>query len=198
MDDSAQSTVTRLLSDLQEGRAGVVNELFSLVYETLRELARDQRRSWQGDFTINTTALVHEAYLKLVGQNRPELETRAHFMNVAAKVMRHVLVDHARARGARKRGGEVQKISIDEELLALPSEMVLTDDRADELLALDEALKRLAEVSEREARVVECRFFGGMSIQETASALGISAMTVKRDWALALAWLRRDLEPTRD
>ncbi len=112
--------------------------------------------------------------------------------------MRHVLVDYARKRGARKRGGEVQRVSIDEGLLALPSEMVFTDDRADELLALDEALKRLTEVSEREAQVVECRFFGGMSIQETASALGVSAMTVKRDWALALAWLRRDMSTSRD
>jgi len=193
MDDSAQATVTRLLSELQSGRTDVINELFERVYETLRNLARDQRQSWDGDFTLNTTALVHEAYLKLVDQTRVEFSTRAHFLNVAAKVMRHLLVDYARQRGAQKRGGDAPKISLEEGLTAIVTEIVITPERSEELISLDNALTKLALINEREAQVVECRFFGGMSLKETAAVLDVSPTTVKRDWSFALAWLRREM-----
>ncbi len=182
-----QTTVTRLLGELQGGNRDVLDELFSLVYNELHELAREQRVDWHGDYTLNTTALVHEAYLKLVGQAQTEWENRAHFLSVAAKAMRHILVDYARRCRAEKRGGDAQKLSLEEVV-------VLTEERAEALVALEEALDRLAQVNEREAQVVECRFFGGMTIAETAAVLGVSPMTVKRDWAMAQAWLLVEMQ----
>lgn len=188
-----QTTVTILLSELQAGNEGVVDQLFSKVYDTLRDMARRERRSWQNDQTLNTTALVHEAYLKLIDQDAPSMESRAHFLNVAGKVMRHLLIDHSRSKLALKRGGDMVKESI-EDALSLPFDGLRIDDtQALELVQLDEALKRLAEISEREAQVVECRFFAGMSIAETALILGVSDMTVKRDWSMAKAWLLREM-----
>lgn len=185
--------MTRLLSELQDGDESVRNELFDRVYDTLRLLAKEQRRGWEGDYTLNTTALVHEAYIKLVDQSISGISTRAHFLNVAAKVMRHLLVDYARTRGTLKRGGNVNKVSIESEFARLTEDVDFTPERAEELLLLDRALKRLASIGAREAEVVECRFFGGMSVKETAVVLNISPTTVKRDWAFAQAWLRREM-----
>lgn len=193
MDETSQSTVTRLLKDLNEGNSENIDLLFEKVYDTLKELSHLQRRKWDGDFTLNTTALVHEAYLKLVDQSRLELESRAHFLSVSAKVMRHLLIDYARQRKSMKRGGEYRTTSLDEVTSMLESELVLTDERADVLLTLDEALKKFAEIEARASRVVECRFFAGMSIEETAAVLDVSPMTVKRDWTVGLAWLRREM-----
>ena len=193
MDDSAHSTVTRLLADLHAGRTDSVDALFEKVYDSLIDLARAQRRHWGDDNTLNTTALVHEAYLKLIDQSKAKLRSRAHFLNTAAKVMRHLLIDYARQRKAIKRGGEFKMTSIDSSISVLEASASFSDESVESLLALDSALKKLSELNEREARVVECRFFAGMSIKETAEVLEVSPMTVKRDWAMALAWLRREM-----
>ena len=193
MAHGSQDTVTRLLDELQRGNRDVLDRLFSVVYEELHGIAHRQRRQWHGDYTLNTTALLHEAYLKLVDQSQAEWESRSHFMAVAAKAMRHILVDYAKQRRAAKRGGDVQKVSLE----AMPGGeevIVLTEERADELIALEEALGRLERVSERQSRIVECRFFGGMTIEETAAALNISPATVKRGWAMAQAWLYREIQ----
>jgi RNA polymerase sigma factor (TIGR02999 family) len=184
--------VRRLLSKLEEGDREATDELVALLYRELRELAHVQRLRWQGNHTVNTTALVHEAYLKLVGQKRIGVESRAHFLAFAARAMRHVLCNHARDRGAQKRGGGVR-------IVPLEAGTVMADphgparEPSSALLALDDALKRLEEVDPRRAQVVECRFFGGMTAQESAAALEISARTVQRDWAVAQAWLHREL-----
>jgi RNA polymerase sigma factor (TIGR02999 family) len=193
MASSVQTTVTRLLGEVQRGNRAVLGELFALVYEELHARAHQQRARWHGDYTLNTTALVHEAYLKLVDQSQAQWEGRSHFLGVAAKAMRHILIDYARRRRAEKRGGDVQKLSLDEMKVGT-DDLVLTQERAEALVVLDEALKRLEQESEREARVVECRFFGGMTVEETAAALGVSARTVKRDWAMAQAWLHREMQ----
>lgn len=178
--------VTRLLARLPGGGREVLDELFPIVYGELERVAHRQLRGERTDLTLNTTALVHETYLKLVGLDRIEWQNRAHFFAVAARAMRRVLIDHAVRRGAEKRGGGLQRLSLDETML-------LTEERAEELLALDEALRRLEKLSERHVRIVECRFFAGMSIEETAEVLGVSTATVKREWALARAWLHREL-----
>ena len=188
-----QSTVTRLLQEYQQGNRAVLNDLFALVYEELLAQARRHRNHWHGDYTLNSTALVHEAYLKLVDQSDVRWESRSHFMGVAAKAMRHILVDYARQRRAEKRGGNVEKLSLDEMKAVLEETFVLSEERAGTLVALEEALERLEKINEREARVVECRFFGGMTVEETAAALEISARTVKRDWAMAMTWLHREM-----
>ncbi len=189
-----QTTVTRLLHELQDGNQAVLDELFSLVYEELRVRAHRQRADWHGDYTLNTTALVNEAYLKLVNKTQVPWESRAHFLSVAAKAMRHILVDYARRRRAEKRGSDVQKLSLEEMKVSLEDVVVLTEERAEAVVMLEEALERLARVNEREARVVECRFFGGMTYEETAEALGVSVRTVKRDWKMAQAWLHREMQ----
>jgi len=188
------SDITRLLGSARAGDAEALNELFPLVYDQLRELARGQRRRWHGDLTLNATALVHEAYAKLMDQGAVPSESREHFFAVAARVMRHVLCNYARDRGRLKRGGSAPHVTIDDSLHA-PD---VIGPEADDLIALDGALVRLEAVSERQARVVECRFFAGLSIDETASALGVSPATVKRDWTLAKAWLYRAVREGRD
>ena len=189
----SQETVTRLLHDLRSGNRSALGELFTLVYEELHIRAKRQRERWQGDLTLNTTALVHEAYLKLVDQTEAEWESRVHFLRAAAKAMRHILVDYARRRRAEKRGGNVQKLSLEEVKKTL-EETVLAEEQGEALVVLDRALQRLEQVSERESQIVECRFFGGMTVQETAITLGISPTTVKRDWAMAQAWLYREMQ----
>ena len=193
MTESVQEQVTRLLDEARAGNRHAFDELFPLVYDELRARAHQQRQYWQGDYTLNTTALVHEAYLKLVDQTQGEWENRAHFLAIAAKAMRHVLLDYAKRRRTKKRGGDRQKFSLEAMHEAGKGIVVLTDERADDLLALDEALVRLARVSDRESRIVECRFFGGMTIRETAAVLGVSPATVNRDWAAAQAWLYREM-----
>ncbi len=202
MASPSQTTVTRLLHELQGGNQAVLGELFSLIYEELfsliyeelRARAHRQRAHWHGDYTLNTTALVHEAYLKLVDQTQAPWESRAHFLGVAAKAMRHILVDYAKRRRAEKRGGGVQKLSLEEMKVSLEGMVVLTEERAEALVALGESLDRLMHVNVREARVFECRFFGGMTFEETAAAIGVSVRTVKRDWAMAQAWLHREMQ----
>lgn len=169
-------------------RAGreVLDRLLPAVYDQLRRVAHRQLRGEGGDHTLGTTGLVHEAYLRLSDLDRLEWRSRAHFFAVAAQAMRRILVDYANSRKALKRGGTRRKVALDE--VALPVDL-----RADEVLALDEALDRLSAVNARYARVVECRFFGGLDIEETAEALDISPATVKRDWTMARAWLNREL-----
>jgi len=164
-----------------------INRLLPVIYEELRRIAHYRLRAEQTGHTLETTGLVHEAYLRLVGSEQLEFESRAHFLAIAAQVMRHILIDSALARRTQKRGGGVQALSID----AVP---IIAEERSEEVLALDEALHRLNEINERQARVVECRYFGGMNIEDTAVALDMSTATVKRDWALARAWLIRELQ----
>ena len=190
-----QATVTRLLGDLRAGNRAAFDRLFPLVYGELLDLARAQRHLWHGDHTLNATALVHEAYLKLVDRERVDWRSRGHFGAVAAKAMRHILIDHARRQKAQKRGGDYIMVSLD------ASEQVeqsaWTGERVTDLLALNEALERLERVSERQARIVEMRFFGGLANEEIAEAIDISLATVKRGWALAQAWLYREIAEAR-
>jgi RNA polymerase sigma factor (TIGR02999 family) len=181
--------ITERLRLAQQGDRAALDEVFALVYDELHRLARAQRRRWSGDDTLDTTALVHEAYLKLVGQEETEWNDRGHFLAVAARAMRHLLVNYAERRRAAKRGGGRPMVSIDD--FNPVSESV-----ADDVIALHEALDRLARVSERQVGVVEFRFYAGLSIDETAQALGVSAATVKRDWKLASAWLHREIQLT--
>ena len=169
------------------GRA-TMDALVPLLYDELRRIAHYRLRAEQTGHTLETTGLVHEAYLRLAGSERLELADRAHLLAVAAQAMRHVLIDSAVRRKAGKRGGGLATVSLDD----VP---VVDAARSDELLALDEALTRLGAIDARQAKVVECRFFGGMSIEDTAAALDLSPATVKRDWALARAWLNRELRP---
>ena len=193
MEPSSPSTVTRLLGRLDAGEDGAADALWPLVYDELRAIARGHRRRWHGDDTLNTTALVHEAYLKLSRQDRLGTASRAHFFALASRAMRHLLCNHARDRQRQKRGGGARPVTLDEGAVAVG----LSDEQADTLAAIDDALRRLERLDARQCRVAECRFFGGMTVLDTASALGVSPATVKRDWALAQAWLRRELEGVR-
>jgi RNA polymerase sigma factor (TIGR02999 family) len=186
MDEKGE--VTRLLAATAKGDRGAYDELLPLVYEKLRGIARGHLRRERTGHTLATTDLVHEAYFALVGIDRVNWVDRAHFFAVAARAMRRVLINHAVARSAKKRGGSREQTSLDVDALPanVPDELVL---------ALDEALQRLERRNERYGRIVECRFFAGMSIDETASALDVSPATVKRDWAMARAWLHRELTP---
>lgn len=187
-----QESVARLLDDLRHGRREALDELFPLVYDELRELAHRQRAAWQGDDTLNTTALVHEAYLKLVDQRRATWESQAHFLATAARAIRHVLINYARDRRAQKRGGGWERVSLDEHYLPAGTDAAAPS-WEDRVVALDEALQRLASRSERQSRIVECRFFGGMTVEQTAHAIGVSVPTVTRSWTVARAWLHREL-----
>jgi RNA polymerase sigma factor (TIGR02999 family) len=188
-----RESVARLLDDLRDGRRDAFDELFPLVYDELRELAHRQRSAWKGHETLNTTALVHEAYLKLVDQRRAAWHTEAHFLAAAAKAIRHILINYARDRRARKRGGGWQRVSLGE-VEAEGGSAADARSWEDRVVALDASLQRLAGLSERQCRIVECRFFGGMTVEQTAVALGLSTATVTRAWAMARAWLRRDLD----
>ena len=185
----APSDVTALLVAWSNGEHSAAEQLIPAVYaELYRQAARAMRREGAGH-TLQATALVHEAYLRLVDQQHVEWRNRAHFFGIAAQVMRRVLVDHARARLAAKRGGELQRIT-------LGTAFDVADAGGDgdtDVLALHEALERLATLDPEQARLVELRYFGGLTIEETAGALGVSPATVKREWALARAWLRREL-----
>jgi len=184
--ESGHRDIAGLLAAWRAGDAQAFDRLFPLVYDELRRIAHRQLGSERPDHTLDTTALVHEAYLKLVDQTRAQLTDRAHFFAVAARAMRRILVDYARRHRAAKRGGPQAPVSLDESML-------LADQRADTLVALDEALTRLAEVEERLSRVVECRFFGGLTEEETAEALTVTARTVRRDWVKAKGWLYQAL-----
>lgn len=196
MTESRAGTVTRLLVQVREGDREAFDEILPLVYDEMRDLARAQRRSWKGDETLDTTALVHEAYLKLVDQSSPDWKDRAHFLAVASRAMRHILIGYARRRQAAKRGGGRNRLSLHDLEAALADPKDPADARDEALLALEDSLEHLEAEDERQSRIVECRFFGGMTIPETAEALGISHATVERGWAAARAWLYRDLERT--
>ncbi len=191
--DQTQKTVARLLEDLGGRDPAAVDQLFSILYDELKELAGRQRHRWHGNYTLNTTALVHEAYVKLVGQSRIEVGGRAHFRALASRAMRHILCDYARDQAAQKRGGGLERLPL-EELRAVSDQVVFSEEQSESLIALDQALERLEQVSPRQSRVVECRFFGGLTVEETATAVGTSARTVKRDWAMAQAWLHREMD----
>lgn len=163
-----------------------LDRLMPAVYDELRRIAHRQLSGERSDHTLETTALVHEAYLKLSRLDRIEWRDRGHFLAAASGAMRRILVDYAVARRAEKRGGERQRVPLDDII-------ILADERAQELLALDEALRRLALESERAARIVEWRFFGGMTVEETAAVMELSPATVKREWTVARAWLNREL-----
>jgi RNA polymerase sigma factor (TIGR02999 family) len=190
---STQMTVTQLLHELEGGNRAALSELFPLLYIELRTLARRQRRRWRGDFTLNTTALVHEAYLKLVDQKRLEARSRTHFFAVAAKTMRHILCNYARDRLRKKRGGDLQRLPL-VDIETIPETLVLSEEQSEWLVALDEALQQLEKVDTSLRDIVECRFFGAMSIADTATALGLSPATVKRHWTLARSWLYREMQ----
>jgi RNA polymerase sigma factor (TIGR02999 family) len=184
--ESGQRDITGLLVAWRAGDEAAFDRLFPLVYDELRRIAHRQLGRERSDHTLGTTALVHEAYLKLVDQTRARLTDRAHFFAVAARAMRRILVDYARRHRALKRGGPAGPISLD-------NSTILADERADTLVALDEALTRLAEVDTRVSQVVECRFFGGLTEEETAEALAVNARTVRRDWVKAKGWLQGEL-----
>lgn len=178
--------VTRLLAELGRGGTGALDRLVPILYNELRQIARRHMRGERLGHTLDTTALVHEAYVKLVGLDQMHWQNRAHFLAVAAQAMRRVLVDHAVGRRTQKRGGARQRVPL-EDVPPGPEQPIET------LLALDAALCRLEAVDGRLTRVVECRYFGGMSVEETAQALQVSAATIKRDWSIARAWLNREL-----
>lgn len=178
--------ITRLLSAAREGNRGAFDEVFALVYSEIRRIAQRQLRRVNRMETLNTTAVVHEAYLKLAGSPAASSEDRSHFFNLAAAAMRQVLVDHARARQRDKRGGGVRPLPLDEGEAAAAAPAI-------DVLGLDEALSRLARMNDRLSRVVELRFFGGLSVEETAKVIGVTDRTVKRDWRTARAFLYREL-----
>lgn len=181
-------SVTELLAELTGGNHDVVNALLPLIYDELHGMAEHQLRRERRNHTLNATALVHEAYLKLVDQTRVSWQNRAHFLGVASQAMRRILINYAHQRRAQKRGGEMIATTFDDDL-------VPRETRVEQLIDLDEALTRLKTLSERQAAVVEYRFFGGLTHEEVAEVLGVSVPTVRRDWRLARAWLRRELEP---
>jgi RNA polymerase sigma-70 factor, ECF subfamily len=181
-----QSNVTEILRDWNDGDADAPARLMPLVYEELRRRAADCLRRERKDHTLQPTALVHEAYVKLMEQNRAEWKNRAHFCSVAAQLMRRILVKYAEAQSAEKRGGQMRKIYLDET-------RELAQERAPDLLALDDALKSLAVSHPRESEIVELKFFGGLNAKEIGEVLKISTKTVLRDWQFAKAWLNRQL-----
>ena len=178
--------VTQMLVDWRNGDKQALDRLMPLVYGELRRIASRYMRRERESHTLQTTALVNEAYLRLVGKNNVDWQNRAHFFAVAAQVMRHLLIDHARARERVRRGADPQQISLDDEAL-------VSEQKGEALLALDEALTKLAEIDDRKVKIVELRYFGGLSAEETAEALGVSEITVKREWLKAKAWLYREL-----
>jgi RNA polymerase sigma-70 factor, ECF subfamily len=180
------SSVPALLKDVREGQQTSFDELCDVLYEELRILASRHRREWDGDYTLQTTALVHEAYLKLAGSSRQDWKDRAHFFAVASRAMRQILVSYAERRQAQKRGGGWTQVPLD-------SANPVSPGAVHEILTLHQALDRLGEHNDRQVRVVECRFFSGLEIRETAEVLGVSVSTVERDWAMASAWLREEM-----
>ena len=185
--DSADQSVTNLLVEWRRGDRAALDRLIPIVYGELRRVA-SARLSNEGAHTLQTTALVHEVYVRLVDLDRMTLQNRTHFFAVAARLMREILVDHARRRHALKRGGDVTVLGLDGVDAGAENHVV-------EVLALDEALTELARLDERAGRVVELRFFAGLTIAETADALGVAAATVERDWTVAKAWLLQRLSP---
>ena len=175
--------VTELLLEFSNGNQAVVNDIFPLIYGELKKLANNYLRNERGNHTLQPTALVHEAYLKLVDHTRMNWQNRAHFVGMAATMMRQILIDHARRHRAGKRGGENENLQLEESIV------IVADEKTMDLIRLDEALKDLAKFDEFKSRLVELRYFGGLSVEETAEVLQVSAITVKRHWRMAKAWL---------
>ena len=186
MSQSPSPQATQLLAELRAGDNRAADRLLPLVYDEFRHLAAGYLRHERPDHTLQPTALVHEAYLKLIDQRRVDWKGRTHFFAVAAEAMRRILIDHARRHKRLKRGGARQRITLDDAV-------ALSPDRDEDLIALDEALERLAGSDPRQAKVVELRFFGGLTVQEAAKVLGVSKRTVEGDWTFARAWLKREL-----
>ena len=183
MSQTSAQDLTQMLIQLSEGKAQVVDDILPLIYDELRRLAGNYLRRERSDHTLQPTALVHEAYLKLIDQTQVKWQNRAHFFGIAANIMRRILVDYARQHRADKRGGAAEKIPLEEEIL------IVSEGKSAELLALDEALENLAKIDEQKSKIVELRYFGGLSVEETAEVLGVSEVTVKRHWRMAKAWL---------
>ena len=182
--EAAPDGVTQLLINWRNGDKAALDQLTPLVYEELRRLARGFMRKERSNHTLQTSALINEAYLKLADQDETNWQNRAHFFAVAAQIMRHILVDHARSCSYQKRGAGAQRVGLDDA-------KVFSEERAGEFLALDEALTELATVDPRKSRIVELRFFGGLNIDETAEVINLSPTTVQREWRAAKAWLQR-------
>ncbi len=183
----SSTRINRLLVDWGHGDEEAWEELIPVVYEELRRIARRHLRRERPDHTLQSAALVNEAYLRLVRQEAPQWQNRAHFFGVAAQLMRHILVDHARNRLAAKRGAGAPRLALDERLVPIQKSEV-------DVVALDDALGKLSALDPQQGRLIELRFFGGLSIEETAVVLGVSPATVKREWAVARAWLLRELK----
>jgi RNA polymerase sigma-70 factor, ECF subfamily len=186
MTPSSPNEVTQLLLDLSNGDKAALDKLMPLVYDELRRLAHYYMGRERAGHTLQTTALVNEAYLRLIDQRSVRWQNRAHFFGIASQMMRRILVDYARSRQYAKRGGGAHQVSLDEA-------MVVSEERAADVVALDDALTALAKIDQRKTEIVEMRFFGGLSIEETAEVLGVSPGTVMRDWTLAKAWLHREI-----
>ena len=172
-------TPTKLIQEFSSGNKTALNQLFELIYEELHSVAKHQRHRWNGNSTLDTTALIHETYLKMWRNQPDHLENRLHFLALAAKAMRQILINYAEKSAAQKRGGEIEHISTGD------LELIADEKVAEDLLDMDEALTRLEKANERQAKVFEYRFFGGMTVEETATMLNISPATVKRDWQAA-------------
>lgn len=183
MSAQATSEITQMLIELTDGNQDVVNRILPHIYDELRRLAGSYLRRERSDHTLQPTALVHEAYMKLIDQRQVKWQNRAHFFGIAAQVMRRILMDHARKHIAEKRGGDADKLPLEEEIL------IVSHERSAELVALDDALQALAKMDEQKARIVELRYFGGLSIEETAEVMGVSVPTINRQWRTAKAWL---------
>lgn len=188
MQDLSSSRITELLSKWKDGDQQALHDLLPIVYPQLRRLAHQHLRKERSDHTLQSTALVHEAYLRLEKQGVLEFENRSHFLAICSQLMRQILVEYARSRGAAKRDGGI-KLDLENIVMAAKS-------RGTDLIALDDALIELAKLDAQQARIVELRFFGGLSIEETATVTGVSPATVKRDWAAARVWLHRELNRT--
>lgn len=187
--EASPHQITQLLNDWRNGDETARDQLMTFVYEELRRMAHHHMRKERPGHMLQTSALVHEAYVRLVDQTDVEWQNRAHFYGIAAQMMRRILVDHARARQYAKRAGDAHPVSLDEGA-------IVSEERTAEVVALDEALAGLAAVDQRKSQIVELRFFGGLSIEETAGVLAVSPGTVMRDWTLAKAWLRREMRAT--
>lgn len=185
--NKGESEVTRLLQKVQNGSEKAYNTLFPLIYEELKKLAFRKLQREQSDITISKTELVHEVYIKMINQEKVEFENSNHFMAIASRCMRQILIDHARKRKAQKRGGEQQDLTYIDELLNI-------EEQTDKLIDIDKKIKELAELNERLAKIVEMRFFGEMKINAIADVLDLSERTVKRDWAKAKGWLYKELK----
>lgn len=186
---SDRTDITRILGRVRDGDDDALSELMPVVYDELRRIARIQLSKGARNSTIQTTVLVHEAFLKLAGSENLDLEDRMHFFAVAATAMRQVLVDHARSRNTAKRGGGWERIDFESAILDV-------DQQAELIVEIDDALGKLSQLNERLTKVVECRFFAGLSVEETATALGVTVRTVHRDWIKARAWLHTELGMT--